>query len=155
MNVINVMRMLHLIKMEVNTKQNTAQAAERRWTVKKMYEDFSNVNIAAELRLYETICRHTEQEAAADLAKRASEVIVELMKERDDLNAQYTKVIYEVMPTWIPVTERLPEKHDRVLVYSKLRGITKDHRCYDGNWYFSIGVTHWMPLPKPPKDGET
>lgn len=133
-----------------------------------MYEKFSNIYIAAELRLYETICRHTEQEAAADLAKRASEVIVELMKERDDLNAQYTKVIYEVMPRWIPVTERLPESvcksylcltdtgyHCEVRWTNNVYGLWKS----DNKWGWSIAdvpqyckVTHWMPLPEPPKE---
>ena len=56
---------------------------------------------------------------------------------------------------WIPVTERLPEDSCRVLtrsasgyigteLYNKGRG---QFECC-GVW---IPVTHWMPLPEPPK----
>ena len=133
-----------------------------------MYEDFSNVNIAAELRLYETICRHTGQEAAADLAKRASEIIDELIKERDALNAQYTKAIYEVMPNWTPVTERLPEGKDGnyIVAIKTSRGVEVHEAYYYKAWdsyewydpveeYQKYDVTHWMPLPKPPEECET
>lgn len=66
---------------------------------------------------------------------------------------------------WIPVTERLPEKHTIVLCY-------KDGQrrlgCYIGAEYgkgvaafrhpkdqFAFGVTHWMPLPEPPESDPT
>ena len=57
---------------------------------------------------------------------------------------------------WIPVSERLPEKYDRVFVYSKATrmGRSIDFINADGNWYTTPKVTHWMPLPEPPKDGE-
>ena len=117
-----------------------------------MYENFSNIDIAAELRLYETICRHTEQEAAADLAKRASEIIDELMKERDDLNTQYTKAIYEVMPKWIPVTERLPYAYKKVLTYERMRGVQVNFCDDDGDWWVGSKITHWMSLPELPEE---
>ena len=79
---------------------------------------------------------------------------------------------------WIPVTERLPDKDGSYLVFQKHSygtNITtvrfaKDARKvneydfvdnwknawykYDGEWgYFTLSdVTHWMPLPQPPKD---
>ena len=64
----------------------------------------------------------------------------------------------DAMPRWIPVTDRLPEKWKWVLV------------CFDGadvpstgfvnsagDWigedmYTNYDVTHWMPLPEPPKE---
>ncbi len=71
---------------------------------------------------------------------------------------------------WISVEDRLPEsRDDTVLVYfSETDGIETVHiQDYfdditagldsDGNqlyskWYISQNVTHWMPLPEPPKE---
>lgn len=57
---------------------------------------------------------------------------------------------------WIPVTdtERLPEIHRHVLVYSKFKGIQVDYRSKDGHWYTTAAVTHWSELPEPPKEDE-
>lgn len=80
---------------------------------------------------------------------------------------------------WIPVTERLPEKDGSYLCLSQycgsrwcaVRGFAKDGRKKDEydfqrRWknvwfdydsehgYFVIdSITHWMPLPEPPKEG--
>ena len=59
---------------------------------------------------------------------------------------------------WISVKDRLPEEKVKVLVVlgSNIRGkrICIDQRI-SGNWR-GLGclVTHWMPLPEPPKEGE-
>lgn len=63
---------------------------------------------------------------------------------------------------WIPVTERLPEQNTRVIGFMAWKGITAIEYQH-GKWY-SIdhlqslpdeAVTHWMPLPEPPKESET
>lgn len=69
------------------------------------------------------------------------------------------------MPRWIPVTERLPDNIDEeVLVCNE--GYGKDGTgfatvaVYNGNGWlecwerktYLTAVTHWMPLPKPPKE---
>lgn len=64
---------------------------------------------------------------------------------------------------WIPVTERLPGT-EKVLITD--RDIVKiGYRRPDGVWKYGVGldevwermslrpVTHWMPLPEPPKEG--
>lgn len=53
---------------------------------------------------------------------------------------------------WISVEDRLPEKTELVLVKSKLVKMKTDFICKDGNWYTTPAVTHWMPLPEPPKE---
>lgn len=62
---------------------------------------------------------------------------------------------------WISVEERLPEKNGYYLVYTMYGYIeverykTWDDDDLDGGywWEFEGLVTHWMPLPEPPKGG--
>ena len=57
---------------------------------------------------------------------------------------------------WIPVSERLPEKYKEVLVH-RLTGcevtccIDTKNRKWFGDEICCYDVTHWMPLPEPPK----
>lgn len=65
---------------------------------------------------------------------------------------------------WIPVTDRLPEKTDRFMCTYKFNSNSEmqfvgDLYYFDSdkypNWqYESDGliVTHWMPMPEPPKE---
>lgn len=66
---------------------------------------------------------------------------------------------------WIPVTERLPNAHDCCIVYRKntfghfsmLRYTPAlGFHFYDSEWgdVTVDNVTHWMPLPEPPKEVE-
>lgn len=59
---------------------------------------------------------------------------------------------------WIPVTERLPEEGERVLILDVLSEIDIDFLCdaheneglvWEHNWDMS-GITHWQPLPPAP-----
>ena len=54
---------------------------------------------------------------------------------------------------WISVEERLPEPTYCVLVYTTDYSIEVDALDSDGEW-MSYEVTHWMPLPKSPKEDE-
>ena len=65
---------------------------------------------------------------------------------------------------WIPVTEKLPEKHGRFICTYKFNsnsemqfaGVLEYYAsCQYPHWqHESAGVivTHWMPLPEPPKE---
>ena len=65
-------------------------------------------------------------------------------------------------PKWISVEERLPEKmYSACLVYSdgyiQVACWSHDKMGWDV-WFYVDGeydpdVTHWMPLPEPPKEG--
>lgn len=55
---------------------------------------------------------------------------------------------------WIPVTERLPENDKTVLVWDR-RNSREYFDVFDhGQWIVlrQEDITHWMPLPEPPKD---
>ena len=85
----------------------------------------------------------------------------------DEAKQSVLRVIRE-QPTinqWISVEERLPE-NGRYIAYVKKEhhGVYKrdvfDLWYEDGDWYldahsvlFRGHVTHWMPLPEPPKEG--
>lgn len=70
-----------------------------------------------------------------------------------------------VNDNWISVEDKLPDKSQRVLVFYKALG--QENRIHNdviaSNWRTQKGdfipcdgykVTHWQPLPKPPKDGD-
>ena len=63
------------------------------------------------------------------------------------------------VPTWIPVSERLPRPNKLVLCWWESGNGEKEHYGFatfqsHGVWYVSNEgmpkVTHWMPLPEPP-----
>ena len=66
---------------------------------------------------------------------------------------------------WIPVTERFPERDVQVLGWYKDNPFSQyrpEVVAWNGNgWVFVYAhryvtnVTHWMPLPKAPEDGDT
>lgn len=68
----------------------------------------------------------------------------------------------EQLPKWIPVTERLPEKFGAYIVavnndFSKLYTDYANYDPFAKKWTTGLYrgvceiVTHWMPLPEPPK----
>ena len=64
------------------------------------------------------------------------------------------------VPQWIPVTGRLPDDGQWVLVWGHGQHIPTMMFRESGAWIddqfeFHTTVTHWMPLPEPPKEVDT
>lgn len=90
-----------------------------------------------------------------ELLKDALALIEHLESERD---AALAKV-----PKWISIQERLPQDGQKIVMINEkypsitLQGIYKADKTPDTIRVLGFGigkVTHWMPLPEPPKEGE-
>ena len=105
-----------------------------------------------------------------ELVKRLREVEEMLkvvqFKEATNLINQAADAIEELSePRWIPVTERLPEETGKYLVCGQWSGKPAETWVCEliafgqikgwANEARNPVVTYWMPLPEPPKDGET
>ena len=79
----------------------------------------------------------------------------------DALNRRIAEL--EAQQRWIPVSERLPEKHECVLLLMKSKrygvGVGIGHRLSSERHGWMVTylpmpydeITHWMPLPNPPE----
>lgn len=108
------------------------------------------------------------------LIAEAADAIEELQKAHDAVNDAHNEG-YDVgywagrrdyEPKWIPVTDRLPEPNavdERGFAKAYLvktdRHVMMHTARYNGDWWVIWGrteviadnVTHWMPLPQPPR----
>ncbi len=103
---------------------------------------------------------------AADAIEELQKAVMRLEEESGILDEL---PMYQQPVGWIPVTERLPEKPDHYLVHigckcdGELVSAWEQVAWFCGKFYwehlhgddvFKETITHWMPLPEPPKEAE-
>ena len=100
----------------------------------------------------------------AELTDEAADAIEELNRFKEECEACGSKTqsviesLQKKIPRWVPVTERLPDKRKWVLCRCEAN-IIEVLRWENNEWYhdsmhvyYPSFVTHWMPLPKSPKE---
>ena len=122
-------------------------------------------------------CQENLLEKAADLIERLTAENADLRKEiewkdmvialaqKEQAGAEAERDALREKQRWVPVTERLPERDVQVLGWYKDNPFSQyrpEVVAWNGNgWVFVYAhryvtnVTHWMPLPKAPEDGDT
>lgn len=104
-----------------------------------------------------------------DVINEAADAIEEMSRDIDISNEAMT-AMYGAIPHWIPVTERLPKTRESILGKKSSKVIvafrfddgtqgTDTAHTLNGEWVFedhitvvARTITHWMPLPEPPKE---
>ena len=128
-----------------------------------MYEE-----LTAELRIFETVCKHSDKPDIADLARRAADAIESASKAYQMMAEAYEREVTK--QKWIPVTEALPKTRESILGKKSSKVIVAFHfddgtqgtdiaHTINGEWKFedhitvvTRTITNWMPLPQPPKE---
>ena len=103
-----------------------------------------------------------------DVVYKAADAIEELsMKLHGDeaaiagMKREIERMVVADKPRWIPISERLPKEEDEEVLVVAVNSFDKDDRwtaidwLYCGTWQQHTIVTHWMPLPEPPKEDKT
>jgi hypothetical protein len=89
----------------------------------------------------------------------SAEMIADRLEELETQNSllraekKFQKTFYAQQPEWISVEERLPEPLTSVLAYdykNKRIGVF----CFANPEDIGVCISHWMPLPEPPKPKE-
>lgn len=137
----------HLIANGVTVQKTNSQMQEEARAREAVIVDLRKKWQAAEALIC-TMCGHCEYEEAGG--------ILRMQTDCGEICGYPCCGKFTSRDRWIPVTERLPDFNNNVLVVCKYpfdesETITLACREY-GNEHFWDIVTHWMPLPEPPKE---
>ena len=120
-----------------------------------------DTNLVNALREHAEWARANERETPITLGDDLTEAA-----DRIEAQAKEIEKLRGQLPRWIPVTERLPELDELVLVIASgkpkenitLDGAIELATLYSDGWcletwpeWTGANVTYWMPLPEPPE----
>ena len=99
-------------------------------------------------------------------AEHCEPVTVQIMERFIRYVKEFPAADVQPVDRWISVKDRLPKIGQSVLIYYpkwtgdeiQVANLEADGIMFDICGEFNIGietVTHWQPLPEPPKDGDT
>ena len=95
-----------------------------------------------------------ETNRAITMREKTLRIVEEQQAEIEQLKGDLARD-NDVPTKWISVKDRLPDFGRRVLILGNRKDgqfIYIDQICADGDWLLvNWEVTHWMPLPEPPK----
>lgn len=130
----------------------------------KVYHYVSCIECGNRTRLYKST-----KTAEKKWNRRVNEGMITISRSELDALNEYEEMIKKakvIMPDvaegkWIPVEERLPEKSGKYLCfvsdcdYFSVLPYSRENKKFnafdEGYAEYAIDVTHWMPLPEPPK----
>ena len=102
------------------------------------------------------------REKLIELLNEASEILLETAGGFNDnhgngMRADHLIANGVTVQEWIPVTERLPGVTGTYIVANKAGVFPGEYVLEMNKWFGGFGevrtpVTHWMPLPEPPKE---
>ena len=88
---------------------------------------------------------------AEDVLDEAATALEQLQAENDRLKEEVQQM------RWIPVEERLPKPQENPVIACDYTGVCLAWYSPTMGWQYRTGlsgvdITHWMPLPQPPKE---
>lgn len=101
---------------------------------------------------------------SSKIVHNAADIIIQLHEQNKELRSMCSEAVMKLVDEvarhkWIDVNDRLPEDRIHVLVYCDECGVAVGffNSCgnlwkVDGLCYGKTEITHWMPLPEPPKE---
>lgn len=85
------------------------------------------------------------------MCQEAADALEQLQAENDRLKEEVQQM------RWIPVEERLPKPQENPVIACDYTGVCSAWYSPTMGWQYRTGlsgvdITHWMPLPQPPKE---
>ena len=123
---------------------------------RKCFEESNNVNPDWSFKFDEELQQYIALDSEMELQ------VDEFNEHWDTFRAGWQAAKAQAVQKWISVEDNLPNRQANVLVASKhdfvcIASLTNNHKnnkFYDGDGFAINSITHWMPLPKPPKAQE-